>query len=58
MGQATKDSLTLLYYPATNKHLQMVRETLLQRTDIDVFINPKTAHSLTGQKTLDSYFTA
>jgi hypothetical protein len=59
MGQATKDTVIYLYYPSTSKHLKAARESLLPRTDLEVYLNPKTSHSLgSAQKTLDSYFTA
>jgi hypothetical protein len=55
MGQAKRDNVTFLYYPASSKHLEAARKTL-PRTDVDVQLNPKIAHSPTGQKTLDSFF--
>lgn len=43
MGQATQDNVTYLFYPSTSKHLEAARKTLMPRTDIKVYINPKTA---------------
>jgi hypothetical protein len=45
MSHATKDNVAYLFYPPTNKHLRAARETLVQRDDIDVMLNPQLAQS-------------